>query len=213
MLKRLGLVLLGLALAAALVGGGWLLARAQGQRAQAALRDTVAVLTGDLVTQVHRAEDLGATVGELSDSAGVWSDSVRVLVARIRARSTRPASSGGLGSGNDGIPESVNPGFPTSENAEIPDTADLTPALVEACSQLATRCDLLRDSVAVLVDSVQGLGLTVRRFATTLDSALAETAAPAPTVQLHTGGFSTGLAVGAGGTAALALTLILLFGR
>lgn len=212
-MKKLPLVLAGLALAAALVAGGWLLARAQGQRAAAALRDTVAVLTTDLVTQVQRAEDLGARLGALSDTAGVWSDSVRVLVARLRARSTRPASSGGLGSGNDGIPERVNPEFPTSENTEILDSTDLTPALVEACSQLATACDRLRDSVAVLVDSVQGLGLTVRRYASTIDSALAETAAPAPALAIDAGGFSTGLAVGAGGAAALLLTLALLFGR
>ncbi len=213
-MKKLALVLLGLALAVALFAGGWLLARAQGQRAQAALRDTVAVLTGDLVTQVHRAEDLGARVGELSDSAGVWSDSVRVLVARIRARSTRPAGPNvGNGENANVANSAISPSMP-EQLTTLPDTADLTPALVEACSQLATRCDLLRDSVAVLVDSVQGLGLTVRRFATTLDSALAEPGpAPVPALAIDAGGFSTGLAVGAGGMAALLLTLALLLGK
>lgn len=210
-MTRLGGWLLAGVLLAAAAAGGWLLARHQGQAAQAALRQAIAARDSALLVQVGRAELAGARVTP-------WIDSVTVLLARLRARTPHPTTGPGLGSGNPEFPISENgtPAGPvtatdttTGAGAESPaltDTTDLVPALAEACGQLATHCAALRDSVTTL-------GLTVRRHVTTIDSLLAAPGPVAPALELHTGGFTTGLAVGAGVTAALTLVLVLLVGR
>lgn len=209
MLKRPALVLLGLALAAALFAAGWLLARHQGQAAQVALRQAIAARDSALLVQVGRAELAGARVTP-------WIDSVTVLLARLRARTPRPVagqlstprpadSSSGVGPAGP-VTATDTPTGAGAESPALADTVDLVPALAAACGQLATHCAALRDSVTTL-------GLTVRRHVTTIDSLLAAPGPVAPALELHTGGFTTGLAVGAGATAAVTLVLVLLLGR
>ena len=200
-MKTVGAVLLALALLAGAFAGGWAVARGQGQRALVELRGQVDSLHGQLLPQVGRTEATAAAVTP-------WIDSVGVLLARLQARPARPQSTPGAPSATPEAPGALHDG---PEAVPLPvavaDTADLVAPLAEACGQLATHCAALRDSV---VD----LGRQVRRQATRIDSLLAAPAAPpAPKLEIHAGGFRTGLAIGAAGTALLVLTIALLAGH
>lgn len=188
-MKTIGVVLFALALLAGAFAGGWAVARAQGQRALLELRGQVDSLQGAVLVQAEHTEAAAAAVTP-------WIDSVHVLLALRPARRPAPQLSTPTGADSSSAGPLVETG-----------TEDLEEPLAEACRQLATHCAALRDSV---VD----LGLTVRRQATRIDELLATPPAPpAPTLELHTGGFHTGLAVGATGTALLVLTIALLAGH
>jgi hypothetical protein len=191
-------LLLALALLAGAFAGGWWTARRQGAAALSVARDTI-------TSQQRLLEAQGARAVAFAGEVDGLADSVHQLLGRIRNAATpRPAADGVAGAPDTsprGPESSIDSGPPI-----VPTYPQLVAAALEACDTLASRCQALGDSVRALTDSIAA---TDRRFTGILDS-LAGTA-PVPGIRVDLGGFKTGAAVGAGGTAVLVALLYLLF--
>lgn len=190
-MKTIGLLLLAALLLAGAFGAGWATAREQGKVALAEARRESDRRANDLLILVSHAEGTAQLVQGRADS-------LKAQLARLRAARPRVPGSG------TSVP------IVGTTNPSAPLAADTIPTLVE---DALAQCDRLAGDCAALADSTTALGLQIRRYATTIDSLLAVPVAPAPTVEVHAGGFTTGVAVGAGGAVALGLAALLLFGH